>query len=83
MKNDIGIDSCNDIIQYNSKPSFGPLDQTDGGGFNNIKKPEKKEADDDKKDCFGYPQHRDEKSHYLIDHDSGIILSSPIVLGLP
>ncbi len=74
LENDIGINSCCHIIQNDPKASTESfLQSSDGRGFDNIKKPEKKEADDDKKRCLWNPQHRDEKSHHLIDHDSGII----------
>ncbi len=74
LENDIGIDSCQNVIQHHSissSPSF--LYSSDGKGLKNIEKAKEKETCNNQEDCLWNPQHRDEESHHLIDHDSGII----------
>jgi len=77
MENDIGIDSCHDIIQNDTKSPFESfLKVADGKGFKNVEKSEEKKTDHDEADCFGNPEHGDEKTHHLIDDNPLIIFSS-------
>ena len=74
MENNIGIDSCYDIIQDNSKSSLKlSLDTADGNGFENVKKPKENKTDDDEASGLGNPEHGDEKTDYLIDDDPLIV----------
>jgi len=82
LKDEIRIDPCQDIIQYNPIPSRHILQVTDGRRLDDIEKAKEQETDEDEKRRLGYPQHGDEKAHDLIDDDSRIILLSPVSLGL-
>jgi hypothetical protein len=74
VKDYIRIDPCHYIIQYDPKSSFeSSLHVTDRKWFENIKKPEEEETNNDGEDCPGNPEHRNEETHHLIDDDPWII----------
>ena len=47
LKNDIGIDPCQHIIQDDPETSFHSFKTTDRRWFENIEDPKEKESDDD------------------------------------
>ena len=68
MKNNIRVDSCDHIVQDNSKSSFESfLEMTDRKGFKNVEKPKEEKSDDHEEERLGNPEHRDEKAYDLVD----------------
>jgi len=82
LKNNIRVDSCNDIIQYNTISPFHSFQDSDRRWFDDIEKSEEKEAQDDEKDRLLNPEHGDQEAHHLVDDNPWIILLTPISLGL-
>ncbi len=78
MKNNIPVDSCDHIVQDNSKSSFESfLEVTDRKGFKNVEKPKEEKSDDHEEERLGNPEHRDEKADDLVD-DYFLIIFFPI-----
>ena len=74
LENDIGVDSCGNIIQDNSKSPFESfLDTADWKRLENVEEPKEEKSADHEEECFGNPEHRDEKTHDLVDDDLLII----------
>src|SRR4030042_3573871 len=81
-ENDIGINSCHHVVQYHAKSSLqSSLQMADRKGFEYVKKTEEKKTDDDEENCFGNPEHGDEKTDHLINDDPLIIFFPKKYLG--
>jgi len=83
MENDIGVDSCQGIIQDDSESSLQSfLQMANGRWFENVEKAKENKTDNDEESCFGNPEHGDKKTDHLIDDDPLIISFPKKYLGI-
>ena len=81
MEQDVRVNPCCDIIQHDPISPLHGFEAADRRGLQNVEAPKEEKANDEEDWFLRNPEHGDEKTHDLIDHNPPIILLFPMLLG--